>query len=183
MMKNVEKAKLRIIDIDFHGEKIDDLFLKKKSLKILLAEGFKKIKDWNNILGDKCEYLLFHRICDVSNAINNNWFYDCVNDEYFRSKLKEKHILVEDRIIINYYINWELHKEEIEKEYGLSNPYEPFIMIFERGSGYIKDRGSRITISSLVGFYYKDLETEMLKGEEVRLDHGWLDALDNKLNN
>jgi len=169
----MKKLIYRISNINFGT---NDQNKKRNSLKHLILEGMRRGRLWCMTINESCKKdIYFHNIINIPVLINENWSYDYFEDIKDKPKLPSF-----DRKIINFYLNWEMHKEEIQKQYNLPNPYEPFIMIYERGGVAIVEHPNYYSVCGIITLPKNKMEIELLKGEEIKLDHIWLDELDKK---
>lgn len=149
-MKNVEEEIERInmfLENDFGTVKtiID------QPIRLVLIESLRRSIIWKEVLGPRAKTYYFHHILDdVANSVNIDWQYSTKADDRLTvlPTIDRK-----DRRIIDNYLNWEIHGEELFKKYHLPNPYEPLICLFELGSGGLVDLENRIEVRTLNKFF------------------------------
>lgn len=175
-MEKIGKLKERILGIKWYDE--TKYRRDRISYKLLLIESVRRSFLWNMAYdgfffkdNDNCI------VRDVAKFINPEWNYDCQTDPFFSSRIR-KCGSGYDKIYINYFLNFEMHKEQFN-EYNLPNPYEPIIFLIERGSGNLKNEPGGLEIHLLKFFSARKLIEEMtIEKQEVILDHDWLDWVD-----
>jgi len=144
-----------------------------EALKLLLTESIRRSMIWKRILGEKAKFSYFcHILDDVACSVNNNWKYSLKNDKRINySQTLDRR----DSKIIDNYLNWELHSEELFNMYYQPNPYEPLICILEIGSGCVSDFRNYIEVSMVRQFLISNLiENLNLFEQQVVLDSSQL---------
>lgn len=167
-MKNVEEQIERInklLENDFGTVKS----IRDNPIRLVLIESLRRSIIWRDVLGSKAKSYYFHHILDdVANSVNIDWQYSSKTDDRLTALPK---IDRKDRKIIDNYLNWEIHGEELFNKYHLPNPYEPLICLFELGSGGLVDLENRIEVRTLKKFFVADLMKDMnLLEQQVILD-------------
>jgi len=108
----------------------------RKSIRVLLNEYFRRLCVWADYLNYDKERWQFMPFFDVKNLNNENLaIYDFFQEQFNNEKLNNRFV---GQTIYNlrHYINWEIKPVEVlESDKNLLPPYEPFILLLERG-GY-----------------------------------------------
>ena len=183
-MDQIERIKSRIIGMNYGSINYGDSFLKKKSFKLLLIEVLRRFKEWDEIL--EVENNLNFGMNDLANSLNSTWNYNMKEDLNFYCEFMKivknngVAMMKADYKVMNHYINWEVHKKEIMNTYNLPNPYEPYILIYERGGAALRNYANYFSISGLVDFSHQTLLDGLLKQECLILNHELLDRIDDK---
>ena len=127
--ENFDKAIERLSLIRTKGVNGEKSFA---SLVMLFKEYCRRMALWSEVLSSREGWPMF----DVAARINPAWEMD---DDGLYSLLKEKEVSIfspRSYEIMKWFIHWEIYKDEPEIQYyDLPAPYEPAIILFERGGG------------------------------------------------
>ena len=147
------------------------------SIILLFKEYCRRMALWSEALSSREGWPMF----DVVSRINPSWE---INDDRLSNLLIEKGMTIfspRSRDIIKRFIHWESYKDKLEvQQYDLPAPYEPAIVLFERGGDIHRD-GGRFEI--LTARLHPVVWEDHYKDEPfVSLDAATLDQEDQKFN-
>lgn len=131
-MHNLELIRKRIIATNYRKTPISLIRKRYNSIIVLLKEALRRLEDWDKALELEKEYNRYHHLFDIVEIYKPDHVYNIKEDASLYRSIKP--CSTTDRLIISYYIKWEIFREELTEKYNLPNPYEPLIMMFERGT-------------------------------------------------
>lgn len=179
-MINDKKIRKRLLNIDYLSVLKNNAFPFRydrkeiNSYNILFAEFLKRMNFWENALQYETPYLAF----DIANKVDASWKYSYEydkNKKSYNATEFERH----DKMYISYYVNWELHREEINKRFDAPNPFDPIIMLYDRGVFWIILR-KNYDIQFSTAYSVGRKELELIEVTNEMLNHEYLDLVDSK---
>jgi hypothetical protein len=159
---NLDELK-EVLKSYFNSDFDSDRQYHKKSILLLLKEFARRLLLWKIEIERKGITVHNRVLFDVALMITGNRIDESPIRQLFPENEKLELMFSKyDNLLFMFYVNWLIHKEEIERlGYVLPAPYEPFLEVIKRGGNGLTPEFNRFEIYPYIGISLNNLEEYM----------------------